>query len=82
MTVPNRETLVSTAIEQAGLSDFGDTWFFGHIDKLIPSLNTQAQLSPEGVYGAQHMITSALVSRLRHIDLIKKNPEMSMCSNF
>lgn len=76
MTVPNRETLIAQATEQTGLSDFGDTWFFGHIDKLIPSLNSQAHLSPAGVYGAQHMITSALVSRLRHVELIKQNPEI------
>lgn len=76
MSVPNRETLIASATEQTGLSDFGDTWFFANIDQLIPALNAQAQLSPEGVYGAQHMITNALVSRLRHVELIKQNPEI------
>lgn len=74
--VPDRDVFVAQAIEQTGLSDFGDKWFFANIDALIPSLNTQAKLSPEGIYGAQHMIVSGLVNRLRHIQLIKDNPEI------
>ena len=74
--VPDRETLVAQAIEQTSLTDFGDDWFFANIDALIPSLNKQAKLSPEGIYGAQHMIVSGLVNRLRHIQLIKDNPEI------
>ena len=74
--VPDRETLVAQAIEQTGLSDFGNNWFFANIDALIPSLNAQAKLSPAGIYGAQHMIVSGLVNRLRHIQLIKENPEI------
>ena len=76
MTVPNRESVVAQAKEQTGLSDFGDTWFFANIDALIPSLNAQAKLSPAGVFGAQHMIVSGLVNRLRHIDLLKTHPEI------
>jgi len=74
--VPNRESLIEQALEQTGLNDFGDTWFFANIDALIPSLNSQAKLSPEGLYGAQHMIVSGLVNRLRHIQLLKDNPEI------
>lgn len=74
--VPNRDVLIDQAVQETGLSDFGDDWFFANIDTLIPSLNRQAQLSPEGVYGAQHMIVSSLIKRLRHIQLIKDNPEI------
>ena len=74
--VPDRESLVAQALEQTGLTDFGDTWFFANIDALIPSLNKQAKLSPEGTYGAQHMIVSGLVNRLRHVQLIKDTPEI------
>ncbi|MGB0908605.1 MAG: sulfotransferase family protein, partial [Maricaulaceae bacterium] len=76
MSLPNRDELVADAKAQTGLADFGDTWFFANIDALIPSLNAQAQLSEAGVYGARHMITSALVNRLRHVQLIKDNPEI------
>ena len=74
--VPDRESLVAQACEQTGLSDFGDRWFFANIDVLIPSLNKQAKLSAEGFYGAQHMIVSGLVNRLRHVRLTKENPEI------
>ena len=76
MVVPNRETLMAQATAQTQLSDFGDRWFFANIDALIPALNKQAKLSPEGIYGAQHMIVSGLVNRLRHVQLIKDNPEI------
>ena len=76
MSIPDRNTLVVQAKVQTGLSDFGDTWFFANIDALIPSLNRQAKLSPEGMYGSQHMIVSGLVNRLRHVQLVKDNPEI------
>ena len=74
--VPDRESLIAQAARQTGLSDFGDDWFFANIDALIPSLNKQAKLSAEGIYGAQHMIVSGLVNRLRHVQLVKDNPEI------
>lgn len=76
MTIPNRLALIDIAIEQTGLNDFGDTWFFANIDALIPALNDEAKLSPEGEYGAQGMIVGALSSRLRHVDLVKSHPEI------
>ena len=74
--VPDRESLIAQAARQTGLSDFGDDWFFANIDALIPSLNKQAKLSAEGIYGAQHMIVSGLVNRLRHVQLVKDNLEI------
>jgi len=74
MALPSRDVLVDEATAQAGLSDFGDPWFFGHIDVLIPSLNEEARLSEAGAFGARHMIVSSLVKRLQHVDLLKKNP--------
>jgi len=76
MSIPSRDSLTAQAIEQTGLSDFGNTWLFANIDALIPSLNAQAQLSEAGLYGAQHMIVSGLVNRLRHVELIKQNPQI------
>ena len=74
--VPDREELVKRAIEQTGLSDFGDTWFFANIDALIPIFNSESRLSPAGVQGAAGMIVNGLVNRLRHVELIKQNPEI------
>jgi LPS sulfotransferase NodH len=74
--VPNRDVLVARAREQAGLSDFGNEWFFVNIDALIPALNTEARLSEAGVASASAMIVNGLVNRLRHVDLIKRHPEI------
>uniref|UniRef100_UPI004035B306 sulfotransferase family protein n=1 Tax=Sphingopyxis sp. TaxID=1908224 RepID=UPI004035B306 len=74
--MPNRDVLVARACEQAGLSDFGDTWFFANIDALIPALNTEARLSEAGVASASAMIVNGLVNRLRHVDLVKRHPEI------
>ncbi len=74
--IPARDHFINEACEVAGLSDFGDEWFFANIDALIPALNSQAQLSAAGLYGAQSMIQSALERRLRHIDLIRQHPEI------
>ena len=76
MSLPDRDHFINAAKAETGLSDFGDPWFFGHIDVLIPALNKTARLSEAGVYGASAMIQSALTRRLRHIDLVKKHPEI------
>ncbi len=76
MSIPNKDVLIAEATAQTGLSDFGDIWFFDNIDTLIPSLNAQARLSEAGLYGARNMIVSALVNRLRHVELVKQNPEI------
>lgn len=76
MSLPDKDTLIAEATSQTGLTDFGDTWFFTNIDALIPALNSQAQLSPAGIFGAQHMIVSSLVKRLRHVALLKQHPEI------
>ena len=74
--VPEKEYLIKKAEQATGLSDFGDEWFFPNIDVFIESLNSQAKLSSEGYYGAEKMITGALINRLRHKNLIKMNPEI------
>lgn len=74
--VPDRATLVARACADAGLSDFGDTWFFANIDALIPALNEEARLSAAGVASASAMIVNGLVNRLRHVELVKRHPEI------
>ncbi len=74
--VPDRATLVARACEQTGLSDFGDSWFFANIDALVPALNDEARLSAAGIDSAAAMIVNGLVNRLRHVELIKRHPEI------
>lgn len=75
-TVPDREALAAEARAATGLSDFGDPWIFENLDALIPILNSEAQLTEVGVGGARTMIVTALVNRLRHVDLIRRHPEI------
>ncbi|WP_165324009.1 sulfotransferase family protein [Rhizorhabdus phycosphaerae] len=74
--VSDRATLAARAIEATGLSDFGDPWIFENLDALIPILNSEAKLTDVGVGGAEAMIVTALTNRLRHVDLIKRHPEI------
>ena len=76
MSMPERGVLLDAASQTAGLDDFGDTWFFGHMDKFIESINTEARLNEEGLGGVQGMVINAMVNRLRHIELVKQNPEI------
>ncbi len=73
---PSRTELVAIACEQTQLTDFGDTWFMAYLDKFIECLGLEARLSEAGFFGAQAMINSALSNRLRHIELVKQNPEI------
>ena len=69
----DRQSLIDLATEQAGCRDFGEEWFFSHLDRLIESLHGEARLSESGVIGAKGMIVGALVNRLRHVELVKQN---------
>lgn len=75
-TVPDSATLAARAQEATGLSDFGDPWIFENLEALIPALDGEARLTPAGAAGAAAMIERALVNRLRHVDLVKRHPEI------
>ncbi|MBO9378007.1 sulfotransferase [Sphingomonas histidinilytica] len=74
--VSDRATLAARAEEATGLHDFGDPWIFENLDALIPVLNDEAELTEVGVAGAETMIVTALANRLRHVDLVKRHPEI------
>lgn len=71
-----KDHFINAAKEQTGLSDFGDPWMLGHIDPLVAALNNTAKLGPEGLYGADMMITGALSNRLRLMQMLKDHPEI------
>ena len=75
-TIPEPGVLIDEARAEAELEDFGDTWFLENLEALVPSLNAEAQLSEEGAATARGMIKGALVNRLRHVDLLKRHPEI------
>ena len=75
-SIPTRDVLLQSASQQANLTDIGDPWFLENLDALIPSLNEEAQLTEEGAATARGMIEGALVNRLRHVELLKRHPEI------
>ncbi len=74
--IPPRHVLEEEARSQTQLSDFGDGWLLGHLEALIPILNSEARLSEAGAASARGMIVGALGNRLRHIELLKRHPEI------
>ncbi|AGH51337.1 MULTISPECIES: sulfotransferase family protein [Sphingomonadales] len=74
--VPDREALIAEAKAKTGLDDFGDTWFFSHIDALIPAFNGEAKLSDAGAAYARETVVTSLVNRLRFVEMFKQHPEI------
>ena len=72
----DREALLDLARERAGLSDFGDTWFFEPMDHYIAASNREGRLTPDGRAGTIEVIVKGLVSRLRMVEDIKRHPEI------
>ena len=71
------ETLIQAAMEQTGLSDFGDSGFREPLSILLRSLNEEADLTLTGRLLAACDILRILESRLRIIDTEKKHPEIA-----
>ncbi len=71
-----REALLTAARDRAGLSDFGDTWFFEPMDHFLAAAHAEARLSPAGIAGQAEVIVKGLASRLRMIEDIKRHPEI------
>ena len=72
----DRETLLQLARDRAGLSDFGDTWFFEPMEHYIAASNKEGRLTPAGRAGTTEVIVKGLVSRLRMVEDIKRHPEI------
>ncbi|GLV23185.1 putative sulfotransferase [Sphingobium sp. TomMM35A] len=71
-----REALLQQARERAGLSDFGDEWFFEPMDRYIEASNREGRLTPAGRALTTEVIVKGLVSRLRMVEDIKRHPEI------
>lgn len=70
----NVETLMESARNATGLSDFGDDWFLRPLTRLVDDVNREAGLvSPESSAGAR--IQGALADRLQLEQYFKDHPE-------
>jgi Sulfotransferase family len=72
----NSETLIAAAIEQTGLSDFGDPSFREGLDILVNALNSEAKLTEGGMQRLGGSITATLANRLQVEDYLKANPAL------
>ena len=75
-TLPDSSQFAEEAKAATGLSDFGDPWIFENLDALLPHLRGEANLTETGIAGAHAMVMTALTNRLRHVDLVKRHPEI------
>ena len=70
------QTLINTASEQSGLSDFGDPSFREGLDILVGALNTEAKLTEAASGRVGASIVATLVNRLQVEDYLKAHPEL------
>jgi hypothetical protein len=70
-----KESLKKAAIKASGLDDFGDFWE-EPLDRMLDSINKEAQLHPIGRFITQQRIINLLAVRLRAEYYFKKYPEI------
>ena len=69
----DRETLLQSARERTGLSDFGDLWFLEPMDRFIAASNLEGSLTPAGNAMQTEVIVKGLASRLRMMEDIRQH---------
>jgi Sulfotransferase family len=70
------EPLMSGAVEQTGLDEFGDDGFVERLDVLCRALRDEAGLSPAGWFAQHSLLTGLLRNRLLVEDRIRRHPEI------
>ena len=72
-----KEALLAKAIKRAGASDFGDQSFHEGLDRLLASMENEAELTLLGRLMAQGELVGRLATRLRLIEWRKQHPEIA-----
>lgn len=72
-----RDALIAKAIKRAGCDDFGGEGFIEGLDRLLESIEREAQLNLLGRVIAQGMVVDNLYSRLKVIEWRKQHPEVA-----
>jgi hypothetical protein len=76
-SIPAPDRLLESAVAATGLSDFGPPTFREGLDRLVDSLNGEANLSPLGQAMAEGLIRGALANRLRVEAYHASHPELA-----
>ncbi len=74
--VYDRDILVERAVEDMGLSDFGDPWFLEPFDVLLQSIREEARLNPGGDWAAMFYLEHVLMHRLLSEWWFDRHPEI------
>ncbi len=70
------DALKMRAMRRSGLSDFGDPYFEPALERLCTSVQDDARLNLFGRIACRQQITTALLSRLRMVQLLRQRPEL------
>jgi Sulfotransferase family len=70
------DALEAAAVEQTGLTDFGDRWFEEPLGVLCRALREEAGLSAPGTVTTWFMLAGVLKNRLLIEDLLHRHPEI------
>jgi len=74
--MPDADALIARAVEQTGLDDFGDPGWREGLERLVASLNGEADLTPLGEQILGGRLATLLANRLRVLDVLAANPEI------
>lgn len=72
----NKDDLIKTARKVTGLNDLGQMFWDEPLNRMLSSLNHEAQLTPVGRFISKQRLVNLLAVRLRAEDLFKKHPEI------
>lgn len=72
----DKDHLIRLARKQTGLHSFGNNFWEEPLDRLIDSINQEAELNPVGRFITQKRLTGLLATRLRAEYWFKKYPEI------
>lgn len=72
----DKDSLIKAARKTTGLNDLGDLFWDEPLEKMLRSINEEANLHPIGNFITQQRMINLLTVRLRAEELFKKHPEI------
>ena len=72
----DKDDLIKSAKKVTGLNDLGNMFWDEPLDKLLQSLNNEANLHPVGRFISKQRLVNLLAVRLRAEECFKKHPEI------
>jgi hypothetical protein len=71
-----KDTLLTAAVEEHGLDDFGDNWFEAPMEVLLDAIKSEARLNAAGDFSAVKQFGHVLRDRLHAQMWFKRHPEV------